>query len=189
MMRIAILFVCTGNICRSPMAERMLLARARRGELVTASSAGSRALVGYGMDAAAARVLSEFGGDPVGHRARQLDAPLVEQADLILTGAAGHRSYVMNLDPLAMRRTFTMREFARLAAEAPPPRPGVHAAPALRDRIIEIAGRRGQTGPVVTGGDDIADPYGATISVMQACGRQISEAVDAILRGLGLGGH
>ncbi|MGI8646044.1 MAG: low molecular weight phosphotyrosine protein phosphatase, partial [Nocardioides sp.] len=66
--------VCTGNICRSPTAERVTRAFAVKHGLsrLTASSAGTRAVVGYGMEPTAAEVLRTLGGDPKGFRARQL---------------------------------------------------------------------------------------------------------------------
>jgi protein-tyrosine phosphatase len=82
-----LLFVCTGNICRSPPAERLTRAYAEHHGLsaMTASSAGIRAVVGYGMEPTAARVLIELGGDPRGFRARQLSTAMVDEADLVLT--------------------------------------------------------------------------------------------------------
>jgi protein-tyrosine phosphatase len=182
---VGILFVCTGNICRSPMAERMLLARLPTGSPVAVASAGTRALAGYGMDANAARVLTEFGGNPAGHVAGRLSAQRVQAADLVLTAASLHRSEVLAVEPMALRRTFTMREFARLAAALPAP-DGPPTDERLRARVADAAAQRGSADPVAPGGDEIADPYGAPLAVMRTCGRQISDVVDEILRGLGL---
>src|SRR4051795_5389163 len=64
-----VLFVCTGNICRSPIAERLLAARLPDPS-IRAASAGTRAMVGYGIDQTAAHVLRRLGGEPDGHGAR-----------------------------------------------------------------------------------------------------------------------
>jgi len=62
-----VLFVCTGNICRSPTAERLTCAFATEHGLgLDASSAGTRAVIGYGMEPTAAEVLRSMGGDPEG---------------------------------------------------------------------------------------------------------------------------
>jgi protein-tyrosine phosphatase len=60
-----ILFVCTGNICRSPSAERLATAAG-----ASASSAGTRAVIGHPMHPESARVLRDLGGDPDGFVAR-----------------------------------------------------------------------------------------------------------------------
>lgn len=119
-----ILTVCTGNICRSPQAEQLLRARfaaahAAAGpdapwELPEVSSAGTRALVGEPMTEQAAKLSFKNGGDPIGHAGRLLTAALVEEADLILAMSREHRAYVAKLVPSASRRTFTLREFARV---------------------------------------------------------------------------
>jgi protein-tyrosine phosphatase len=178
-----VLFVCTGNICRSPIAERLARAHvAGPGSLLTEfSSAGTHAVVGYPMDPPSARALRELGGDPDGHRARQLTKKDLT-ADLILTAKVEHRSQILRAAPEAMRRAFTLREFARLAAAcAPPPRCGT--ADQLRARISQIGALRGQ---VATGVDDIADPFGAPYDEVLRCGIGIDLAVQATLAALGL---
>jgi protein-tyrosine phosphatase len=114
-----ILFVCTGNICRSPTAER--LAAAYGADLgipdFLASSAGTQALIGYPMHEEAARVLSNLGGDPSGFTARQLTARTTAGVDLVLTMAREHRDAVLELAPRLLHRTFTLAEAARLISE------------------------------------------------------------------------
>jgi protein-tyrosine phosphatase len=84
-----------------------------------------------------------------------------------------------------MRRAFTMREFARLGAGLGPlGRPPT--ADALRARIAEVAGQRGIVEPAEPGEDEIGDPIGAPLPVVQRCGEQVSAAVDGIVAGLGL---
>lgn len=180
-----VLFVCTGNVCRSPMGQRLLHARlaGRHDGLVETSSAGTHALSGYGMDAASAGVLRELGGEPDGHVARQLTAELVRDADLVLTADVANRAIVLRGNPAALRRVFTMREFARLGS-------GLGRVPddadALVARIAEVAARRGVVPPAEPGGDDIGDPFGAPLPIVQRCGAQVREAVDGIVAGLGL---
>jgi protein-tyrosine phosphatase len=189
----AILFVCTGNICRSPMAERLLIARIPPGpsSAVRASSAGLRAVVGYPMDPVAARVLRALGGDPDGHVARQLHPDMVSDADLVLTADAEQRSRIVREQPRAMRRVFTLREFGRLGAELDVPNGTAHvegdSAAAMRERVAEVAALRGWVDPVAPSEDDIGDPFGAPLPVMQACGRAVFDAVADVAAVLGLG--
>lgn len=177
-MSFTVLFVCTGNICRSPMAERLLAARLPDHPIRTAS-AGTRAVVGYGMDRTAAHVLRELGGDPDGHVARQITPEMVRSAGLVLTATTTHRDAVIRANPGAMRRTFTLREFVRLGSGAD--EPGTDPT----RRVLAVAGRRGVAEPAHDGADDIADPYGAPLAVMERCGEEISDAIDAVVGILG----
>jgi protein-tyrosine-phosphatase len=110
---------------------------------------------------------------------------LVTSADLILTAQSAHRSRILQVEPALFRRTFTMREFGRLgaAAQAAPVSPD---AAALRARVSEIAGLRGQVGPAEAGADEVGDPYGASLDFARLIGAQISAAVDSAIAVLGL---
>lgn len=100
-----ILVVCTGNICRSPVAAAML-ARALPGRIV--ESAGLGALVGQGVEPTA-RALAEAGGlEVAGHRARQLTPEMVRRADLVLVMSEGQRLAVSELVPEALGKTLLL---------------------------------------------------------------------------------
>jgi len=166
-----VLYVCTGNICRSAVAERLLrrdlAARlGARSELVQVESAGVRGLVGEPIDADSAAALTALGGDPAGFAARRLDAELVQGADLVLTANRQHRANVVRLDPSAARRTFTMRELAWLAdlvdldaLPASDPRARLEAA------VREVAAARGSVRPDDRHDLDVEDPYGSPSAV------------------------
>lgn len=181
-MSFSVLFVCTGNICRSPMAERLFQARIGAG--VESSSAGVSGLEGWAMDPPSAQVLRELGGDPVGHLARRLSLQMIEAADLILTAETFHRSAVVQLEPLGFRRTFTLREFGRLGASFGALTEGP-TDQSLRARVIAVAEQRGSVDPVEPSADDIADPYGEPLNVTRMVGSQISQAVNAVIGALG----
>jgi protein-tyrosine phosphatase len=181
-----VLFVCTGNVCRSPMAERLFAARLAETGAVTVSSAGTRALTGYGMDAASAAVLRELGGDPTGHLARQLGSDDLAGADLVLAADSSNRGLVVRERPALLHRGFTLREFGRLAAGLEPP-PSLAPAVLVR-QVAAVAARRGTMPPAEAGADEIGDPFGAAPPLVRACGEQVSAAVDAVLTVLGLAG-
>jgi len=180
-----VLFVCTGNICRSPVAERLLRARVGPSIPIWATSAGVAALAGYPMDPPSATALRELGGDPDGHVGRRLTPGMVTDADLILTADSSHRSAVLQADPLAFRKVFTLREFARLSADLGPAGPAASAAK-LRERVREVAAQRGQAASAEQDADDIADPFGAPLRVARASAMQVAEAVDQTILALGL---
>ena len=97
-----ILMVCTGNICRSPIAQVLLASRL--GGKAAVESAGIRALVGWPADATACALMAERGLDLSAHRARQLTAELVRASDLILVMEDGQRRAVESMDPSARGR-------------------------------------------------------------------------------------
>lgn len=187
-MSFSVLFVCTGNICRSPAAELLFTARLAALPVrppITVSSAGTSGLSGHDMDAPSAYAVREYGIDPSHHVARRLTPAMVNDADLVLTADSEHRSTILRAQPLVFRRTFTMREFARLGAALPPLTPDV-TVHALHDRVIEVADQRGVVEAGVPGSDDIGDPLGAGLDVARATVARIDEACAAAVAALGL---
>jgi len=163
-----VLLVCTGNICRSPTAERLLrAAAAQHGWDVTASSAGTRAVVGGEVEPTAAQVLTELGGDPSGFAARQLTPALVDEADLVLTMSTRHRGSVLEARPTALRRTFTLREAALLVPEEVTDEPVA----------VQLARhRRGGTAREL----DVPDPIGRGRRHFEEAGALVRDALDAL---------
>ena len=102
-----ILTVCTGNLCRSPMAEAWLRHRAGERRLKV-SSAGIAARVGEPAQANAITLLSQRGVDITAHRARQLDASQIIAADLVLVMERWQRAEVERLCPPSRGRTYLL---------------------------------------------------------------------------------
>ncbi len=86
-----ILVVCTGNICRSPIAER-LLQNMLPGK--TVFSAGTMAMVGHGADPLSIAVSADHTLDISTHRAQQLTLPMLQAADLVLTLDGSHSDWI-----------------------------------------------------------------------------------------------
>ena len=97
-----ILTVCTGNICRSPVAEYLLRHEiALAGRKADVRSAGIGALVDHPADDTALLVMDELGVPMQAHRARQIKVEHTRWADLILVMQSHHLEYVLSLDPTA----------------------------------------------------------------------------------------
>jgi len=173
----SILFVCTGNVCRSPMAELLCAGWADPRADLQVASAGVAALVGQGIDTSSASVLGQAGIDPTRHRARQFDPEMATRADLVLTAEAAHRDAIMAVAPSAFRRTFTMKEFARLARHATATDPA--------EVVAQLAWGRGADGPLSLHADDMPDPYRGRISQAREVAAQVTDAVRTTLDVLG----
>lgn len=104
-----ILFVCTGNICRSPMAEGLL--KAMQSDF-SVSSAGVSSVDGWNATPEAIEVMREKGIDISGHSARQVTGDMIDDADLILTMTTRHKKLLINDYPQAAGKIFTLKEFA-----------------------------------------------------------------------------
>ncbi|WP_127554104.1 phosphotyrosine protein phosphatase [Actinoplanes sp. OR16] len=179
-----VLHVCMGNICRSPMAERLLdrAVRDRSGEsgLVRSVSAGTGGWhEGEEMNPPAARQVRARRGSADGFSARKLRGDFIDEADLILTATADQYDYVVALRPEAADRTFVLGEFGRLlagidaaallASEAKP-----EAVHARGTAIVEAAARlRGSDAPQP--GDDLDDPWGRGDQTFQRIGDEIED--------------
>lgn len=165
-----VLFVCTGNLCRSPLAERLAqkLASDLGLEHFSASSAGTRAAIGRPMHPEAAAVLRSLGGDPSDFSAKQVTRKVATSADLIVTMEKAHRDAVLELAPQQLRRTFTLTEIARLVTDF-----GITST-------ADLARMRAQ----LTAADapDMPDPIGQPAEVFSSVGTRISELVPALFR-------
>jgi protein-tyrosine phosphatase len=167
----SVLHVCMGNICRSPMAERLLVARLRdelgpvADGLVRSHAAGTGFWhAGERMYPRAARQIRDRGGDPDTFRARGLEAAYLKESDLILTATAEQSEFVAELRPDAVRRTFVLGEFARLLAgvdpDGLPPFAPTVAAVAARGRALVGAADAVRAGEPPWLDDDLTDPWG-----------------------------
>ncbi|BDZ39204.1 low molecular weight phosphatase family protein [Microbacterium suwonense] len=185
-----ILTVCTGNICRSPMGEVLLRARLR--DLgVRVHSAGTHALVDHEMTEQAQQLAVANGadaGDAAAHRARLLTVQHLAETDLVLTMAREHRSYVVQLSPALLRRTFTVREFARLAATLSDDEvrrglsaAGTDAGARLRALAELVGGQRGLV-PAEPDQDDVVDPYRRSQNTYELSASQLVPAVAEVER-------
>ena len=181
----SILTVCSGNICRSPLAEQLLRAGLADVPGVRVSSAGTVGMIGYPMDAQSAELAARFGvTDSAQHVARELNMDHIGDAQLIFAMSREHRRAVAEMMPRASRRTFTIREFARISEEVTDADLAPAAELPLDDRVgrltaaVGVVGAmRGMVSPVRTPeDDDVIDPYRRSPEVYE-----LRPAVDAVL--------
>ncbi len=108
-----VLFVCTANICRSPMAEAIFNALAKDKDVpFRTESTGIAALVGRSMAPNAVAALGEVGIYPEIHRARQVDEAMLKESELVLAMSPRHVVALGRLYENPSGKIYTLREYA-----------------------------------------------------------------------------
>lgn len=184
-----LLFVCTGNICRSPFAE-ILTRHFLRGRLggraaqaFEISSAGVQAVVGSAMHPDSRAELTPWnlhGTHAEGFQARQLRSAMIERSHLVLGATPRHRSAVVERCPAALPITFGLREFARLAAAVDPSQLPQHPV-ARAHALVELARLQRGLVPPDPDGDAVPDPMGKPPEAHRQAAQLTHTAVAALV--------
>ncbi|MDN3311622.1 low molecular weight phosphatase family protein [Microbacterium oryzae] len=186
-----IMTVCTGNICRSPLAEVLLRARLK-GSPIEVVSRGTHALVDRPMTAETLERAILHGADrdvSLAHRGALLREDDLRDVDLVLAMTREHRAHVVDLAPPKVRSAFTLLEFARLArvvsdeeleSAAADVRGGKHRYALMRDHLAAL---RGELGPLSRAAEyDVPDPYRRGDDAYDRASELLVPAVDAVTR-------
>jgi protein-tyrosine-phosphatase len=130
-----VLFVCTGNTCRSPMAEGILKSALKKKGVrhVDVSSAGTHGLHFAPASVFGAQIAKQKGVDLFRHRSRELTADMIKGANLILVMAQEHLDHISRIAPNAVNKTFLLRTFARVRGASN--RGGEEIDPSVKDPI------------------------------------------------------
>lgn len=174
------LIVCTGNICRSPIAERLL--QSGLDDLSPGTfrvqSAGTHAVIGAPIDARAASAIVRHGGSVSQFSARQVTAAQVQENDLLLALSREHRGAIVGFHPAAVNRTFTILEFAR-CLQALSISNTEDSRNRWREAIPTAARLRGPLSDPLH--DDIADPYRKDDAAYEDTISNLLPALDTLL--------
>lgn len=173
-----VLVLCTGNICRSPMGEAFLAQHLRdRGIDAHVHSAGL-VLDGRPASRHGVTALEALGFDLRGHRSRIVDGQLLAEADLIVTMAREHLREAVVTRPDVWSRAFTLKELVRRGGQIGPRRPDESLSDWLA-RCHEGRSHNDLLGEDPT--DDVADPYGSSLSDYERTAREIRDLIDRLV--------
>jgi len=147
-----IMFICTGNICRSAMAEKMLkkMLKDIGKENIEVYSSGVYADTGDISTQDAVEVMKEYEIDLTSHRATNIRESQIEKMDLILCATLSHKAAVKQLYPELSKKVYTMKEYAGVMKEG--------------------------------NNYDIADPWGYSKKVYQECAQEIKKCLEEIVK-------
>ena len=179
-MSFQILTVCTGNICRSPAAQ--LLLQNHLDQSVTVDSAGTYAMRGYPIHEPMATLLKTKGVTETTFQASQLNNARINNADILLTATHKHKKWILQESPSALKKAFTLKEFAALATKATPieNRHLLNDAEKMEILFNQIKKLRNQVDPRDPR-FEIVDPYLQPVEIYESTLKEIEEAIDEIL--------
>lgn len=174
----SLLFVCTGNQCRSPMAAAIAAGLLSNQTDIRVFSAGTMGGGNRHVTADTAKVLARRGIDTSPHRSRALEGALSPRPDVVIAMAREHARAVVEADPNAFACTFTLKDLVRRAAKVGPRAADESIADYLR-RLGEGRGHSALAGSWRE--DDIADPIRQPSAIYERCAAEIEDLVTRLV--------
>ena len=176
-----VLFVCTGNICRSPMAELMFPLFFHHAGIET-DSAGTQGLISNPIDPSSARLMELDGIDSSAFRSKRLTPQLAMDSDLILCFTEHQRNKIIALAPRVRTRTFVLSDFANLCKYFSDH--NLLRSGTVENRLHEVIYNASMVRHALPAAEDIDDPYRKEFSAFQKAHDQIGYAFADIAQAL-----
>lgn len=169
-----VLFVCTGNICRSPMGELMFPLFFHDTTIET-DSAGTQGLIDQPIDPSSAKLMPLDGIDSSSFRSKRLTPQLAMSNDLILCFTEHQRKSIVTLAPRVRTRTYTLNDFANLCSYFG--ENNLLQGTTIEDRMREVMYNTSMVRHMIPQAADITDPYNKDFQAFQTAHDQIGYAI------------
>ena len=176
-----VLFVCTGNICRSPMGE-LLFPHFYHTDGIETDSAGTQGLVDSPIDPSSAKLMALDGIDSSQFRSKRLTPQLAMSSDLILCFTEHQRRKIVALAPRVRSKTFLLSDFANLCRYFG--QNNLLHGSNVEDRMREVMYNASMARRALPEAEDIADPYRKEFAAFQMAHDQIGYAIADIAQAL-----
>ncbi|NEG70370.1 arsenate reductase/protein-tyrosine-phosphatase family protein [Bifidobacterium choloepi] len=172
-----VLFVCTGNICRSPMGE-LLFPKFFDGEDLVVDSAGTQGLIDHEIDPSSRKLLESDGIDSSKFRSKRLTPQLAKDSDLILCFTKNQQRQIASVAPTAAKRTATVSDFAAMCDYCA--KEGMISGSTLDERIASVLDNASMIRPMLPPSADIKDPYRKEFEVFEQAHEELGAAIATI---------